>query len=118
MHFSLLRCTRTVNFTDVIFLSLPKRKSFLFSVYRNDATSGVAKVLKDPKEVLGETESRSSNLADKLTHVGRHGNNYSSRGRVGGGGGGKGKENLLSRLAPSPHESREVSIIPLIFLSP
>ena len=91
MHFSLLRRTRAVNFTDVIFLSLPKRKSFLFSVYRNDATSGVAKVLKDLKEVLGETESRSSNLADKLTHVGRHGNNYSSRGRVGGGGG-KGKE--------------------------
>ena len=116
MHFSLLRRTRTVNFTDVIFLSLPKSKSFLFSVYRNDATSGVAKVLKDPKEVLGETESRSSNLADKLTHVGRHGNNYSSRGRVGGGG--KGKENLLSRPAPSPHESREVNIIPLIFLSP
>ena len=43
---------------------------------------GVAKVLKDPKEVLGETESRSSNLADKLTHVGRHGNNYSSLGWV------------------------------------
>ena len=76
----------------------------------------MAKVLKDLKEVLSETESRSSNLADKLTHVGRHGNNYSSRGRVGGGG--KGKENLLSRPAPSPHESREVNIIPLIFLSP
>ena len=95
MHFSLLRRTRTVDFTDVIFLSLPKSKSFLFSVYRNDATSGVAKVLKDPKEVLGETESRSSNLADKLTHVGRHGNNYSSRGRVGGGGGGEGKREFV-----------------------
>ena len=83
MHFSLLRRTRTVNFTDVIFLSLPKSKSFLFSVYRNDAASGVAKVL---KEVLGEPESRSSNLADMLTPVGRHGNNYSSLQRVGGGG--------------------------------
>ena len=116
MHFSLLSRTRTVNFTDVIFLSLPKSKSFLFSVYRNDATSGVAKVLKDLKEVLGEPESRSSNLADMLTPVGRHGNNYSSR--VGGVGGGKGKENLLSRPAPSPRESRERNIIPLIYLSP
>ena len=44
----------------------------------------MAKVLKDLKEVLGEPESRSSNLAHKLTHVGRHGNNYSSRGWVGG----------------------------------
>ena len=87
MHFSLLRRTGTVNFTDVIFLSLPKSNSFLFSVYRNDATSGVAKVLEDLKEVLGEPESHSSNLAHKLTHVGRHGNNYSSRGWVGGGGG-------------------------------
>ena len=78
MHFSLLRSTRTVNFTDVIFLSLPKSNSFLFSVY-----SGVAKVFKDLKEVLGEPKSPSSNLADKLTHVGRHGNNYSSRGWVG-----------------------------------
>ena len=114
MHFSPLRRTKTVNFTDVIFLSLPKSKSFLFSVYRNDATSGVAKVLKDLKEVLGEPESRSSNLADMLTPVGRHGNNYSSRQRVGG----KGKENLLSRPAPSPRESRERNIIPLIHLSP
>ena len=114
MHFSLLSRTRTVNFTDVIFLRLPKSKSFLVT-YRNDATSGVAKVLKDLKEVLGEPESRSSNLADKLTHVGRHGNNYSSRERVGGG---KGKENLLSRPAPSPRESRERNIIPLIYLSP
>ena len=89
MHFSLLRRTRTVNFTDVIFLSLPKSKSFLFSVYRNDAASGVAKVLKDLKEVLGEPESRSSNLPDMLTPVGRHGNNYSSRQRVGEGGEGK-----------------------------
>ena len=72
----------------MIFLSLPKSNSFLFSVYRNDATSGVAKVLKDLKEVLGEPESRSSNLAHKLTHVGRHGNNYSSRKWVGKGGGG------------------------------
>ena len=116
MHFSLLRRTRTVNFTDVIFLSLPKSKSFLFSVYRNDAASGLAKVLKDLKEVLGEPESRSSNLADMLTPVGRHGNNYSSRQRVGGGG--EGKENLLSRPAPSPRESRERNIIPLIHLSP
>ena len=85
--------------TSCIFpFGLPKSNSFLFSVYRNDATSGVAKVLEDLKEVLGEPESRSSNLAHKLTHVGRHGNNYSSRGWVGGGG--KGKENLLSRPAP------------------
>ena len=91
MHFSLLRRTRTVNFTDVIFLSLPKSKSFLFSVYRNDAASGVAKVLKDLKEVLGEPESRSLNLAHKLTHVGRHENNYSSRGWVGG----KGKREFV-----------------------
>ena len=81
MHFSLLCRTRTVNFTDVIFLRLPKSKSFLVT-YRNDATSGVAKVLKDLKEVLGEPGSRSSNLAEKLTHVGRHGNNYSSLGWV------------------------------------
>ena len=114
MHFSLLRRTGTVNFTDVIFLSLPKSNSFLFSVYRNDATSGVAKVLEDLKEVLGEPESHSSNLAHKLTHVGRHGNNYSSRRWVGGGG--KGKENLLSR--PAPRESRELNIIPIIYLSP
>ena len=80
----------------------------------------MAKVLKDLKEVLGEPESRSSNLADMLTPVGRHGNNYSSRQRVGGGGvgGGKGKESLLSRPAPSPRESRERNIIPLIHLSP
>ena len=117
MHFSLLRRTRTVNFTDVIFLSLPKSKSFLFSVYRSDAASGVAKVLKDLKEVLGEPESRSSNLADMLTPVGRHGNNYSSHQRVGVGGGER-KENLLSRPAPSPRESRERNIIPLIHLSP
>ena len=99
MHFSLLRRTRTVNFTDVIFLSLPKSKSFLFSVYRNDAASGVAKVLKDLKEVLGEPESRSSNLADMLTPVGRHGNNYSSCQRVGVGGGG-----IEMRICyPAPH---------------
>ena len=79
----------------MIFLSLPKSKSFLFSVYRNDATSGVAKVLKDLKEVLGEPESRSSNLADMLTPVGRHGNNYSSRQRVGGWGGGGGKREFV-----------------------
>ena len=96
MHFSLLRRTGTVNFTDVIFLSLPKSNSFLFSVYRNDATSGVAKVLRDLKEVLGEPESRSTNLADKLTHVGRRGNNYSPRGWVGG----EGKREFVS---PAPH---------------
>ena len=91
----------------------PKEQVLPFSVYRNNATSGVAKVLKDLKEVLGEPESRSSNLAHKLTHVGRHGNNYSSRGWVGGR---KGKENLLSR--PAPRESRELNIIPIIYLSP
>ena len=78
--------------TSYIFpFGLPKSNSFLFSVYRNDATSGVAKVLRDLKEVLGEPETRSTSLADKLTHVGRRGNNYSPRGWVGGG---KGKENL------------------------
>ena len=77
--------------TSCIFpFGLPKGNSFLFSVYRNDATSGVAKVLRDLKEVLGEPESRSTILADKLTHVGPRGNNYSPRGWVGG----KGKENL------------------------
>ena len=96
MHFSLLRRTGTVNFTDVIFLSLPKSNSFLFSVYRNDATSGVAKVLEDLKEVLGEPKSHSSNLAHKLTHVGRHGNNYSSRGWVGG------REKRICYPAPHP----------------
>ena len=76
--------------TSCIFpFGLPKSNSFLFSVYRNDATSGVAKVLRDLKEVLGEPESRSTNLADKLTHVGRRGNNYSLLGWVG-----EGKENL------------------------
>ena len=42
----------------------------------------MAKVLKDLKEVLSEPGLRSSNLAEKLTHVGRHGNNYSSLGWV------------------------------------
>ena len=79
--------------TSCIFpFGLPKSNSFLFSVYRNDATSGVAKVLRDLKEVLGEPESNSTNLADKLNHVGRRAKNYSPRGWVGGGG--KGKENL------------------------
>ena len=105
MHFSLLRRTGTVNFTDVIFLSLPKSNSFLFSVYRNDATSGVAKVLEDLKEVLGEPESHSSNLAHKLTHVGRHGNNYSSRGWVGGGGG---REKRI--CYPTPHPASQGSL--------
>ena len=105
MHFSLLRRTRTVNFTDVIFLSLPKSKSFLFSVYRNDAASGVAKVLKDLKEVLGEPESRSSNLADKLTHVGRHGNNYSSRERVGGE-----REKRICYPAPHHHPASQGNV--------
>ena len=80
----------------MIFLSLPKSKSFLFSVYRNDATSGVAKVLKDLKEVLDEPESRSSNLADKLTHVGRQGEIIIVP-VSGTGGEGVEKENLLSR---------------------
>ena len=81
--------------TSCIFpFGLPKSNSFLFSVYRNDATSGVAKVLRDLKEVLGEPESRSTNLADKLTYVSLRGNNYSPRGWVGGGGGGEGKENF------------------------
>ena len=98
---------------------LPKSNFFLFSVYRNDATSGVAKVLRDLKEVLGEPESRSKNLADKLTHARRQRNNYSPRGWVGVGGGGEGKENLLSRPTPSPRESRELTnIIPVIYLSP
>ena len=105
--------------TSCIFpFGLPKSNSFLFSVYRNDATSGVAKVLRDLKEVLGEPESRSTNLADKLTHVGRRGNNYSPRGWVGGGGGGE-KRICQSRPTPSPRESRELTnIILLIFLSP
>ena len=76
--------------TSCIFpFGLPKSNFFLFSVYRNDATSGVAKVLRDLKEVLGEPESRSTNLTDKLTHVGRQRNNYSPRGWVGEGGEGK-----------------------------
>ena len=104
MHFSLLSRTRTVNFTDVIFLRLPKSKSFLVT-YRNDATSGVAKVLKDLKEVLGEPESRSSNLADKLTHVGRHGNNYSSRERVGGG-----REKRICYPAPHHHPASQGNV--------
>ena len=106
MHFSLLRRTRTVNFTDVIFLSLPKSKSFLFSVYRNDAASGVAKVLKDLKEVLGEPESRSSNLADMLTPVGRHGNNYSSRQQVGG----WGREKRICYPAPHHHPASQGNV--------
>ena len=106
MHFSLLRRTRTVNFTDVIFLSLPKSKSFLFSVYRSDAASGVAKVLKDLKEVLGEPESRSSNLADMLTPVGRHGNNYSSRQRVGG----WGREKRICYPAPHHHPASQGNV--------
>ena len=104
--------------TSCIFpFGLPKSNSFLFSVYRNEATSGVAKVLRDLKEVLGEPESRSTNLADKLTHVGRRGNNYSPRGWVGGGGGEK--RICQFRPTPSPRESRELTnIILLIFLSP
>ena len=104
MHFSLLSRTRTVNFTDVIFLRLPKSKSFLVT-YRNDTTSGVAKVLKDLKEVLGEPESRSSNLADKLTHVGRHGNNYSSRERVGGE-----REKRICYPAPHHHPASQGNV--------
>ena len=85
----------------------------------NDATSGVAKVLRDLKEVLGEPESRSTNLADNLTHVGRRGNNSSPRGWVGGGGWVWEKRICQSRPALSPRESRELTnIILLIFLSP
>ena len=76
--------------------------SFPFSFYRNDAASGVAKVLKDLKEVLGEPESRSSNLADMLTPVGRHGNNYSSRQRVGGWGGGGKREFVIPPRTITP----------------
>ena len=63
----------------------------------------MAKVLKDLKEVLGEPGLRSSNLADKLTYVGRHGNNYSSLGWVEeGGGGGEGI------CYPAPHQAPRV----------
>ena len=77
----------------------------------------MAKVLKDLKEVLGEPGSRSSNLADKLTHVGRHGNNYSSLGWVEEAGGGGGREFVIPPRT-RPRESRELNIIPLIYLSP
>ena len=81
--------------TSCVFpFGLPKGNSFLFSVCRSDATSGVAKVLRDLKEVLGEPESSSTNLADKLTHVDRRGNNYSPSGWVGGGGGDGGEGGL------------------------
>ena len=64
----------------------------------------MAKVLRDLKEVLGEPESRSTNLADKLTHVGRRGNNYSPRGWVGGGG--EGKREFVSS-APHHHPASQ-----------
>ena len=93
--------------TSCIFpFGLPKSNSFLFSVYRNDATSGVAKVLRDLKEVLGEPESCSTNLADKLTYVGLRGNNYSPRGWVGGwggGGGGRWRGGKREFFSPAPH---------------
>ena len=90
--------------TSCIFpFGLPKSNSFLFSGYRNhDAASGVAKVLKDLKEVLGEPESRSSNHADMLTPVGRHGNSYSSRQRVGVGGGGGKREFVIPPRTITP----------------
>ena len=91
MYFSLLRRTRTVNF--MWFSSASQRAIPSFFQF---TTSGVAKVLKDLKEVLGEPESRSTNLADKLTHVGRRGNNYSPSGWVGG----EGKREFVS---PAPH---------------
>ena len=94
--------------TSCIFpFGLPKSNSFLFSGYRNhDAASGVAKVLKDLKEVLGEPESRSSNLADMLTPVGRHGNNYSSRQRVGG----WGREKRICYPAPHHHPASQGNV--------
>ena len=98
--------TRFGSFNDMLTscvfpFGLPKGNSFLFSVCRSDATSGVAKVLRDLKEVLGEPESSSTNLADKLTHVDRRGNNYSPSGWVGGGGGGEGGGREF--VSPAPH---------------
>ena len=82
MHFSLLCRTRTVNFTDVIFLSLPKSTSF-FSVYIETMLLVVwPKYSRTSRKYSANPGHALQTLPKKLTHVGRHGNNYISLGWV------------------------------------